>query len=189
MTSQNQVLLYLCIVVFIFGGFIGGIIGYKMKQCPVVVGTHSDTTSVKPKDTLHSSVTGDSIKVTKKPVHKPVAKPTVPSVVAVADTAHPDTAKPVDSGDTHDHATVLTTCYSVEKLQKDSANIKVDVCSDSLPEKKPIDLTFNIDYYPPPKQVITNTVTVEKAMPLIKDWRAYLLALAMAGLGYLAHGR
>jgi hypothetical protein len=81
-------------------------------------------------------------------------------------------------------------CYTVNRVEKDSACIEVAVCSDSLPKQKPIDLSFNIKYLPPPKiqMTIFRTDTLLKFKPIYQNWQLYAIAAATFALGmYAAH--
>jgi hypothetical protein len=156
------------VIGLVIGLLIGGFSGYHLRQCPQIVSTKTDTvvTYVHVKDTVTSVVSKDIIKVVQK-----VVPMYVHDTIKIAD-AQPDT----------------TTCYEFEQVQKDSAFTKVQLCSDSLPETKPLDLQAIFTYVPPPykEKVITNTVTIQKPTPYYKDWKTYaLLVLSAAATGYV----
>jgi hypothetical protein len=97
------------------------------------------------------------------------------------------TTKPDSSGK---YVPDTSTCYEVSRVEKDSASIEVAVCSDSLPKRKPIDLSFNIKYLPPPKiqTTIFRTDTLLKFKPIYQNWQLYAIAAATFAIGmYAAH--
>jgi hypothetical protein len=156
------------VIGLVIGLLIGGFAGYHLRQCPQVVSTKTDTvvTYIHVKDTVNTMISKDSIKVVWKVVPK-----------------H-DTIKIVDTKPVMD----TTICYEFEQVQKDSAFTKVQLCSDSLPKQKPLDLQAIFTYVPPPykEKVVTNTVTIIKPTPYFKDWKTYaLMTLAAAAAGYV----
>jgi hypothetical protein len=126
-------------------------------------------------DTLRDTVPHDSIRL-------------VP-VIRYRDTSTNSiiTTKPDSSGK---YVPDTSTCYEVSRVEKDSACIDIAVCSDSLPKRKPLDLSFNIKYLPPPKiqMTISRTDTLLKFKPIYQDWQLYAIAAATFALGmYAAH--
>jgi len=162
------------VIGLVVGLLLGGWAGYALKQCPQVVSAKTDTvvTYVHIKDTASTVISKDSIKVVWKVVPKYVH-----DTITIADT------KPVMD---------TSICYEFEKVQKDSAFTKVQLCSDSLPKQKPLDLQAIFTYVPPPykEKIVTNTVTIQKPTPYYKDWKTYaLLVLSAAATGYVLANR
>lgn len=158
------------VIGLVVGLLIGGFAGYNLRQCPQVVSTKTDTvvTYVHIKDTVNTVVSKDSIRVVQKVVPKYIH----------------DTIKVADEKPVMD----TSTCYEFEQVQKDSAFTKVQLCSDSLPKKKPVDLQAIFTYVPPPykEKIVTNTVTIMKPTPYYKDWKTYaLMVLSAAAVGYV----
>lgn len=161
------------VIGLVIGLLIGGFSGYHLRQCPQVASAKTDTvvTYVHVKDTGISEVSKDVIKVVQKVVPKYVH-----DTIKIADQPVMDT----------------TICYEFEQVQKDSAYTKVQLCSDSLPKNKPLDLRAIFTYVPPPykEKIITNTVTIQKPTPYYKDWKTYaLLVVSAAATGYVLANR
>lgn len=165
---------YLLIAVLLIGIMIGFPIGQGCKKCPEVKpGTTVIIDTITVHDTIKTEKTRDEITVVKKKKPAPAVKDT-PTVVVPQ---KPDS----------------TVCYDFDEREKDGAYIKVDVCSDSLPVVKPLDLKATIFYQAPPdtaKKIFrVDTVMVNKTTPLYKDWRFYVgLTLALVG-GVFLGGR
>jgi hypothetical protein len=128
-------------------------------------------------DTLRDTVTHDSIRVL--PIIK--YRDTVTQAVV--------TVMPADSS-MKNFIPDTTICYSIQRIEKDSAFIGVMVCSDSLPRREPLDLNFNIKYLPAPKTQLTifRTDTLLKFKPIYQNWQIYAIAATTFALGmYFAH--
>jgi len=143
--------------------------GRSCSSCPEIkVGSDTVYTNIILHDTISDTLTKEKIKIVK-----------------VVEKIH-DTITNTDAADS-------TVCYSFDKKEQDGAYIKVDVCSDSLPEEKPSDLKANIFYVAAPDTTTTisrvDTVTVNKTVPFYKDWKTYLIVtLSLVG-GLFLGGR
>jgi len=87
-----------------------------------------------------------------------------------------------------------STCYSFEQTEKDGAYIRAEMCSDSLPKKKPLDLIGSIVYRGAPdtskSTFRVDTLTRIKQTPTMKDWKTYVIAgLALITVSLLASHR
>jgi hypothetical protein len=132
----------------------------------------SDTVTVVIHDTLWDTVPHDSIQLI------PIIRYRDTSTNTIVIT------KPDSSGK---YVPDTSICYTVNRVEKDSAHIDVAICSDSLPKQKPIDLSFDIKYLPPPKTQTTifRTDTLTKSKPIYKNWQMYVIAAVTFGLGML----
>jgi len=132
---MNKTSLYLLVgsLILIIGIIAGVPIGSCTKTCPnVKVGKETLMVTVTVHDTVIDTINRSEIQVVKKPI---LVHDTVKLASGVTDIkTKPDT----------------TTCYSFSQTESDNAFIKVDVCSDSLPVNKPMDLKGDIFYKAPP---------------------------------------
>jgi hypothetical protein len=168
--------LFILICVFVLGGLLGG--GLVRSCSPRPVAPHSDTTTtiaVKVPPPVHDTLWRDSIKI------KRVA---VPVMQYIHDTISGKYI-PVVAG--HDSAT----CYSVAKDTL-GARIVAEICSDSFPRTKPLDLRASIFYQAPPCSsrtiTLTNTVVQTKVQPILGDWRFWTgCVVALVGGAYAGH--
>jgi hypothetical protein len=156
--KNNLTLIFIALL--LAGIIIGYPIGKGCNKCPEIkVGTETTLVTITHYDTVITHKTKEQIKVIK--VYEKV----------------PDTtSNAVDS----------TVCYNFDETEKDGAYIAVNVCSDSLPATKPLDLKANISYQAPPDTgrtiFRTDTVSIDKTMPFYKDWKFYLATtLALVG--------
>jgi len=164
---QDRGLIIISAIVLIIGGILGFILGKWTKKCPEIkVGKETLLVTITIHDTIIKEKTAEEITVGKVIKKKKIyaLKDTVPTYV-------PDT----------------TVCYSFEENEPDGAYIGVNVCSDSLPLNKPLDLTADIAYRAPPDTQIevlrTDTVMVDKTPPFYKDWKVYALAVVSILMG------
>jgi hypothetical protein len=70
------------------------------------------------------------------------------------------------------------------------AHIDVQLCSDSLPRNKPLDLVATIFYEAPActSRTVHLQTTIVKPGPLLSDWRFWSACVVMlAAGGYLGH--
>ena len=143
---------------------IGGIFGYHVKECPKIASTGVDTVYVqRPRDTVR-------IRDTVFTVTQRIVTHVIHDTLWKKDSLIRDTMN----------------CYEFEQKERDSAYVKVQICSDSLPKKKPIDLQAYFTYVPPitKVEVITKTFTIEKPAKFW-DWKTYTLAaIILMASGY-----
>jgi len=163
------------VVVLLLGIVIGFPVG---KSCApkVRVGTETTTVQIVVHDTVTNYKDTGSISSIKKIVY-------VPKYVYVDSSKKTDTVQVADT----------SVCYSFDEVEKDGAYIKAEICSDSFPEKKPLDLRGVLTYKAPPDTIkhITriDTVTRTNNVPFYKDWKTYavgVLAAVLAGV-LIAH--
>jgi hypothetical protein len=160
-----------CIVCLLLGGGV-------VHSCESGKAVKSDTTTtiaVKVPPPVHDTLWRDSIKI------KRVA---VPVMQYIHDTISGKYI-PVVAG--HDSAT----CYSVAKDTL-GARIVAEICSDSFPRTKPLDLRASIFYQAPPCSsrtiTLTNTVVQTKVQPILGDWRFWTgCVVALVGGAYAGH--
>lgn len=80
-------------------------------------------------------------------------------------------------------------CYQFDQKEPDGAKITAQICSDSLPKRKPLDLTAYLNYVPAPDTIKTinriDTLIKIQETPITKDFRYWLLLSATVALaGY-----
>ena len=84
-------------------------------------------------------------------------------------------------------------CYSWDKHYDDGGYVKCEACSDSLRTPVPGDFQGHIERQEPPDTNVVisrvDTAIVEKAKPLHKDWRFYIVGAVMAAIGALINGQ
>ena len=163
--------LFIVICVFILGLFLGGGVISSCDKGRVAKTDSTVTVTSKPLPAVHDTLYRDSIRVKRvavapKYIHDTIAG--IPEIILRQDSA---------------------TCYSVSKDTL-GAHIDAQICSDSLPKKKPLDLMAMIYYQAPPIQekTIHLTTTIIKAGPLFSDWRFWTgcIVFLVAG-GYAGH--
>ena len=136
-------------------------LGHRPKPNDVTIGKETTTIKVVVHDTVVNTKVLKDIKIQK---------------VYVRDTVS-DTALAVPDS---------TVCYSFDQKENDGAYIKATVCSDSLP-LTPEDLKGEILYQAAPdsEKTIhrTDTMTVYKKHPAIKDWKTWALGALVMVLG------
>lgn len=78
----------------------------------------------------------------------------------------------------------IANCYSFDQVEKDGVYIKAELCSDSFPKVKPLDLLGSITYLPHPdttKHIMrVDTVMRNTSVPIMKDWHNYALVILAA---------
>jgi hypothetical protein len=133
--------------------WIGGMSRMSCHHCPTIQG-HSETVkwdTIWKHDTIKGPLPASSISV--KPNIKPIF------VAAIK----PDSSlKPIEVQQDTQY------CYETQWAESDSAKIGVKICSYILPQKKPVDFTFDKWYVAPPAIVKTLTVKDTVAAPMKK---------------------
>lgn len=158
---KTNVLVILLVLVLIIGGILGFLIGKKYDK-PIIseikVGSETTYVNIVKYDTIVNYKYRDQIRVVNKI-----------DTIKIIDTISNTIVSKEDS----------TICYSFNEKEKDGAYISVDVCSDSLPRQKPLDLMASIKYQAPPDTSKTifrvDTITFTKEKPIFKDWKFYLM--------------
>jgi len=167
---------YLVIIGLIALLILGGVAGWFIKKCPTIkVGKETTLVTITVHDTVQNIKQGSDITVGK--VVRTFPKP-IPVITGTVDTLKKDTTKTV---------TDTTVCYSFDEKEKDGTYIKAEMCSDSLPAAKPLDLTGKFTYVAHP-ETLTQTIRVdtlwkEKKVPPAKDWKNYVIAILAALAG------
>ena len=166
--------LFILILVFIFGLLLGGGVVHSCDNGKVAKTNSTVTFTSKPQPAVHDTVRRDSIRVVRVPI-------AVGAPGCIHDTiwGSPGSAPHPDSA----------TCYSVSKDTL-GAHIRAQICSDSFPRTKPLDLMAMIYYQAPPIQerTIHLTTTVIKPGPLFTDWRFWTgIVLAVGAGAYAGH--
>jgi hypothetical protein len=158
MFSQFQTFILACCCVLCL--LLGGGVVHSCDNGMVAKTDSTVTVAYKPLPAVHDTIRRDSIRVVRVPV-------AVGAPGRIHDTiwGSPGSAPRQDSA----------TCYSVSKDTL-GAHIQAQICSDSFPRTKPLDLMAMIYYQAPPIQekTIHLTTTVIKPGPLFSDWRFYL---------------
>jgi hypothetical protein len=154
--------------ILIIGIMIGVFIGSSLKTCPQIrVGSETTTVTIIKHDTIHTEKTVKDIQVIQR---FDTVKITVPDENKI---------EKIDS----------SICYSFEEQEKDGAYIAAEICSDSLPVQKPLDLRGSLTYKPAPdsQRIISriDTTIIEKEKPIGKDWKTWTLIAVLIGfVGY-----
>jgi len=150
--------------IFLAGFIIGLFLG---KGCApeVRVGTETTMVTVTVHDTIVSQIPQSNIVSNTKIIY-------IPKIIYI-DSTHYDTTQVSDT----------SICYSFDEKEQDGSYIKAEICSDSLPVSKPLDLRAAITYLPHPdtsRQIFRiDTVMRTTNTPFFKDWRTYtIVALA-----------
>jgi hypothetical protein len=145
-----------CVVCLLLGG---GVV-HSCESGKVARTDSTVTVTSRPQPAVHDTIYRDSIHVRRVAVAV-----SVPKYIHDTISGYSGNVQQIDSA----------TCYSVSK-DTCGAHIEAQICSDSLPRKKPLDLMAMIYYQAPPIQekTIHLTTTVIKPGPLFSDWRFYL---------------
>jgi hypothetical protein len=147
-TLSDKVLLAGLLITFLIFGAACFFVGYNLKQCPQVTyskGSVRDSQVIKPGISDSSSISRDSVKVTIKPVIKPVRiQSGAKTVVSGPDTTIPGAKTGISGPEIVDPDTAH--CYSWGIKEKDGAIIKCEACSKKFAAVPPLDLSTSINY-------------------------------------------
>jgi len=141
---------------------LGIFIGQKTAKCPkITIGQEIIIDSVIVHDTIISKKQFNDIKAEIK-IIKQINKDTLNDSIAIT-----------ENNDT-------TTCFSIEEIENDGANIKASICSDSF-KLKPSDLHGEIIYQAAPDSIKiisrVDTVAIIQTVPFYKDWKTYMIMI------------
>ncbi|MDO8640220.1 MAG: hypothetical protein Q7R33_01640 [Nitrosarchaeum sp.] len=170
---NTKLLIGFGIAVLLAGLCIGFPIGQGCKKCAEIkVGTETTLVTVTVHDTIVTEKTASDFTTGKKIVY-------VPKYIYV------DSSKTTDTISVADTAV----CYSFEEYERDGAFIKAEICSDSLPVNKPLDLRGTFTYQAPPDTARSimriDTIMRSKEVPFYKDWKTYTIAILAVTTGVL----
>lgn len=164
--KSNPVLTILIVAALVLGGILGYLFGKNLKPY-IKIGSETTLVNVIVHDTVVTEKTVEDISSNKKVIY-------VPKYIYVDSSKQTDTIQVEDT----------SVCYSFEEYEKDGAYIKAEICSDSLPIVKPLDLRGILTYKAPPDTerhiMRIDTVMRTTNLPFYKDWKTYGLGLAVA---------
>lgn len=172
MFSKFQTFIVACLCVFCL--LLGGGVVHSCDQGKVPKTDSTVSVSVAKAPPVHDTLFRDRITV-----QRVAAPPSAPRYVHDTVLGRPDSARRPDSA----------TCYTVVK-DTAGAHIDVQLCSDSLPRHKPLDLVATIFYQAPActSKTVHLQTTITKPGPFLTDWRVWAIAVAALAVGaYAGH--